>query len=195
MVNWDDRENWCLSGGADGADLMWGQAAKLAGHGLIHFSFDGAHSVAMKADVVRLSPAMLAAADPFCVQANATLHRQYPPRSKYVRRLLQRNWYQVESSESLYAISRIANGQVAGGTAWAVEMFLNINKRAACPAYVFDQEDCRWYQWNGAWETIYEPPRPRGIWTGIGSRKINVLGRLAIGASLDYWPGRMTIWP
>jgi hypothetical protein len=173
-------ENCCLSGGAIGADTLWGTAAKSIDHQVIHFSFKG-HKISRNPDVVVLPEAILATADQHCLKANEILKRKYPPRSRYVQSLLRRNWFQVESSKSLYAISHFERGLVAGGTSWAVLMFLRKFNFAACPAYVFDQELCHWYEWNGGfWQDIYEPPPPRDVWTGIGTRDIGFTGRLAI---------------
>lgn len=183
------ESDYCLSGGADGSDLLWGKAAKAMGHHVVHFSFAGARTKADKDEIVILTAAQLRIADEVCLRANQMLHRRFPPRSTHVLNLLRRNWYQVETAQSLYAISSLVNGSVSGGTAWAVAFFLIQHKMAACAAYVFDQETCHWHQWTGAsWEPIYEPPMPEGIWAGIGTRNINIVGKLAICALMNYWP-------
>lgn len=189
----DERPDWCLSGGADNADLAWGEAAKHAGHGVIHFSFAGHRSAAPSSEIVRLNTQALEAADLRCMRANLTLRRKFPPKSLRVRNLLRRNWYQVETAGSCYAVSTLVDGQVAGGTAWAVAMFLDKHDSAPCAAYVFDQVACRWFRWSGFWEPIYEPPVPAGIWAGIGSRQLTPIGRLAINVALNYWPVRKTM--
>jgi hypothetical protein len=191
-----ETRDWCLSGGAAGSDLLWGQAAKANGHGVIHFSFPGAITKADPNDLWELDDDALALADPHCLAANQILKRRFPPRSQRVKRLLQRDWHQVNWAESVYAISFFdeTTGMIDGGTAWAVEMFLNLHNRETCPAYVFDQNRCRWYHWTGTWAPIYEPPKPQGVWAGIGKRAINVLGRLAICVLMDYHPRERTIW-
>jgi hypothetical protein len=189
--------NLCLSGGATGADHAWGFAAKQKGHGLIHWSFPGEDKLSDIMDVVQLDDTILAEADPHLFKANVTMRRTYPPRGKRTRRLLQRNWFQVSYAESLYAVSSFTEkGQIEGGTAWAVTMFINRFNGAPCKAYVFDQTICRWFVWDGWWKPIYEPPRPAGIWAGIGRRAelLNAMGRLAINVALDYQPYVKTIW-
>jgi hypothetical protein len=47
--------------------------------------------------------------------------------------------------------------------------------------YVFDQEKDAWFEFNGeTWDRVDSPPRPTGIWAGIGSRDLRPNGRAAI---------------
>jgi hypothetical protein len=186
----------CLSGGAKGSDLAWGQAAGSAGHTVIHFGFPSHKSNARASDIVILTADQLKAADQFCERANINLKRHWPPKSIYVRNLLRRNWYQVETAESCYAVSTFGGdwidlnieieGHVAGGTAWAVQMFINKHNGEPCPCYVFDQDTCNWFEWRGKWLRIYEPPKPKGIYAGIGTKNLHQVGDLAIKVLMDY---------
>lgn len=210
----DENANWCLSGGADGADLQWAMTAGKAGHGVIHWSFEGHKTAAPISELVVLPTEQLLAADPYVKLANKTLQRTFPARAnrkKYgeaaerlannINSLLRRNWYQVCFSKACYGIStfnlppftRIAIGddfepkrQVNGGTAWATQMFIDRHNGEACECYVFDQDACYWFQWQGKWVRIYEPPKPQEIWAGVGTRKLNSNGKLAIRVLMDY---------
>lgn len=178
----------CLSGGADGADLLWGESCGAAGIPVVHFSFDGHRTRAPARQVVRLGPAELAEADPCCRRANRTLGRHYPPGSPFTRNLLRRSHYQVAWSQAVYAVGTLKAGLVQGGTAWAVQMFIDRQSGAArdgeaCEAYVFCQDAEAWFAWRGAWQPV-EPPRPSGVFAGIGTRRLNVAGRAAIPALL-----------
>ena len=175
----------CLSGGAKGADVQWGVAAAACGHRVRHYSFNG-HVTATSKDVVRLTQNELSEVDWHLERANRVLQRRYPPDNLYVRNLLRRNWFQVDSAKSLYAVSSFKHGQVVGGTAWAVILFLLKFDMASCPAYVFDQERCFWYDWVGEWRQINEPPKPCDVYAGVGTRAINPMGRLAIKVLMDY---------
>jgi len=200
--------HWCLSGGASGADISWGMAANRANHRVIHFSFNEHKTLASPEQIVSLSEAELAAADPHCRLANRTLRRRFPTRSRHVTNLLRRDWYQVNgmpahgipAPTSCYAVSTfdlpirttlplgtvIRKAQIKGGTAWAVTMFINRHQWQECACYVFDQQICHWFHWiGGGWGCIYEPPRPQGIWAGIGSRELNRIGDLAIRVLMD----------
>lgn len=170
----------CRSGGAAGSDSLWGDTAAKLGHQVTHYIFPGYRAKATTGDFVTLSEDQLELADAHCHAANVLLQRRYPPDNRYIQNLLRRNWYQVEGSKSLYAISSFKRQKVVGGTAWAVAMFLIKHDLQTCPAYVFDQEARHWFTWRGAWEEIYEPPFPQGVYAGIGTRNLNLNGRLAV---------------
>jgi len=185
----DDTTNMCLSGGADGADLMWGMTAGMAGHKVFHWSFKGHRSNAPASEIVVLNDRQLAEADDYCLRASHSLRRRFPPNSLYVRNLLRRNYYQVAWSDACYAVASLDGaGQVSGGTAWATQMFIDRHNGAACPCYLFDQQDGRWKVWDGpqGWRAIYEPPKPVGVWAGIGSRELLLVGKLAIRVLMGY---------
>lgn len=129
-------------------------------------------------------------ADPFLVYANKTLKRgTFPYANEYTNNLLRRNYFQVVQSDSLYAVSRIKDGQVLGGTAWATQMFIDKHKREACNCYVYDMVTERWYVWLGhrGYLSRYPgvgieitPPYPHGKYAGIGSRELTDKGQQAI---------------
>src|ERR1044072_8364987 len=124
--------DWCLSGGAPGADLEWGLWAASKGHGVTHFSFVGHNTAAPDGQLVRLTEKQLKEADPHCRRANQTLGRKLPPRSQHSANLLRRDWYQARYAKSCYGVDTfglpadtklfsgaIVQGKVKGGTAWA----------------------------------------------------------------------------
>jgi hypothetical protein len=173
--------NMCLSGGAVGADLQWGMTCGSAGHEVIHWSFVGHKTDAPEVEVVVLSEEQLLAADTYLRLANKTLKRgSLTKRSQFVINLLRRNWYQVQHAERLYAVSSIEGVTVKGGTGWAVQMFIDRRQGLPCEAYVFDQKQEKWFCWKGRWVEITRPPKPYGIYAGIGTRKLNPAGKAAI---------------
>jgi hypothetical protein len=116
-----------------------------------------------------------------------------------VTNLLRRDWYQVAGAESCYAVStlklpgptiplgQIITGTVQGGTAWAVQMFIDRHDGDACACYVFDQVLCHWFRWHGdGWECLYEPPMPSGVYAGVGSRDLLPIGKIAIRVAMNY---------
>ncbi|KAL4884961.1 hypothetical protein BJY04DRAFT_156221 [Aspergillus karnatakaensis] len=175
------RPNICLSGAADGADLYWGQCATLADHDLIHWTFPGHRTQAPETQIVRLSDEELKLGTEALNNA-ATVLNKFPPSRPTVTRLLLRNYYQVAWSESCYAVTVI--GDNPGGTAWATTMFAQLHPGNE-NLYLFDMERNGWFQWReNEWVGIESPPRPRGVWTGIGSRDLKENGKNAIMALL-----------
>ncbi|KAF5679382.1 hypothetical protein FHETE_799 [Fusarium heterosporum] len=172
--------NICLSGGADGADLAWGECAAKIGHEVIHWSFPGHPSKASESHLVRLTDEQLKASDE-ALQNAATVLEKSPPRRPHVARLLRRNYYQVAWSQACYAVSFLQNGtQAPGGTVWATTMFSQLHPENR-QLYLFDQIGEVWLQWNGeSWDSIDMPPRPTGVWAGIGARDLLQSGHDAI---------------
>jgi hypothetical protein len=183
----------CLSGGADGSDLLWGMCAGTAGHQVIHFGFPGHGSKAPKVEQVILTHAQLSEADPFLIRANITLERTFPGQGEYSNNLLRRNYFQQRDTQSMYGVvlKLDSKGRLDGGTAWAFQMFIDRHEGAACAAFVFDQTQDTWLTWDGTqWVRIEtsDVPKPTGVWTGIGcrARNLGVNGKNAIRGLLDY---------
>ena len=188
----EDFGNVCLSGGCKGADLEWGAAAKAAGHDIIHYGFQGMNQSKSKVQFYVLNIVQLLEADSHLKKANETLKRgSFPYKSEYTNNLLRRSYWQVKDTECVYAVAPIeiekkAIGTVRGGTGWAVQMAINLLK----PVYVFDLVDKCWKQWmyEDGWVDliIHHPPKPHGIYTGIGSREITDDGREAISNVFQF---------
>lgn len=169
----------CLSGGAEGADIEWGTYADSMGHRVIHWSFPEHRSNAPESQLVRLNDEQLKLGNNALESAAKALSKS-PPRRPAVIRLLQRNYYQVAWSQACYAVTTISNDVIPGGTAWAITMFIQLHP-GNTHLYVFDQENDVWFQWNNeTWSRIGCPPKPTGIWAGIGSRDLKPSGREAI---------------
>jgi hypothetical protein len=179
-------ENLCLSGGAEGADLQWGMCAGSLGHNVIHWSFQGHTTYAPDCEVVRLDDEQLKAADPFLQIAKVDLQRNLPKNS-YILNLLRRNHYQVAWSDSLYAVGQLMDtGKPSGGTAWAVQMFLN--RATVLPCYFYDQPTENWFQWDyqeKQWD-FADPVQPKGLWAGVGTRDLLPCGKNAIRKLMGY---------
>jgi hypothetical protein len=184
----DENTNLCLSGGALGADLQWGMCAGMAGHQVIHWSFNGHKTQAPESEVVRIKHDDLIIADPFLEKANITLQRKVPYDKPWVINLLRRNYYQVANSGSVYAVSTIKKNLVQGGTAWATTMFTDLYPETES-CFCFDQDQEKWFVWTpDAWVEINLPTPPRGIWAGVGTRDLNLAGKNAIRELLGYKP-------
>lgn len=168
--------NVCMSGGALGADVTWGNLALMYDHSVIHWGFAGMSSIADESLIFRLSINDLVLADQFIHNANLSLKRKFPTSSEYVNNLIRRNWYQINQSNSLYAISNITGpnpGDISGGTAWAVQMYCDKFLMEISSMYILDKTSNYWFTYRNKWEQINRPPTPSGIWAGIGSREIS----------------------
>lgn len=167
----------CLSGGAEGSDLAWGYAAAAAGHSVIHWSFKGHRTQAAAHEIVQLTPEELAIADEHLIRANERVKRRVPFDKPWIVNLLRRNYYQVCTADSLYAIVEMKDWKVQGGTAWAVALFCDMRPGEV---YVFDQFTEKWLTLsNGMWVQV-SPPRPSGVYAGVGTRKLLPVGKAAI---------------
>lgn len=188
MITLNDYTNLCLSGGADGADVQWGMCAGLKGHKVIHWSFPDHRTQAPDDEVVRLNDELLAEADESIKLAGKVL-KKHPPKQPFVKRLIQRNYYQVAWSDSVYAVTDIKDGIAQGGTAWAIYIYLCRTDLTEKKCYVFDQTKDAWFKFVGGdevWSQIDTPPQPQGIWAGIGTRNLKDNGKAAIRKLLDY---------
>lgn len=189
LQNPEGRE-YCLSGGAEGADTYWSiLAERYAATETLHFSYEG-HRKYCKDAVglrVKVSPERLMLADAALKKAKKGNNRNFPCRSDHVNSLLRRNYYQIIDSNSCYAVSRIIHGVVDGGTSWATQMYVDkhmeYNPMRPCECYIYDTITDQWHQWiYNMWHPIeaYEVPTPKGIWTGIGSRELTENAKTAM---------------
>lgn len=182
-----------LSGAAEGADSAFSKMASASKHQVVNWTFAG-HKTKLRKGLYQLSTEHLAAADPYLARANKNLLRSWPPQSQHVNNLLRRNFYQVKWSNSVYAVSRWSKDKsmlrIDGGTAWACQMYVDRflydqEPMSLCNLYFFDQDGENWYTWNRVWEQIPSPPKPQGIYAGIGSRDLNAAGTAAICCLYD----------
>lgn len=175
-----------MSGGAIGADYVFGMLAEEKQHDLIHFTFSG-HDCLQPKYAKILTDSELNVADAAARLAAKSIKRKYPSKSKFVNNLLLRNYYQVRWSDRVYAVAKIENDssllKISGGTAWACQYYVDkwymSRKMMECELYLYDMNTNRWLQWIEEWREVL-PPRPHGVYAGIGSRDITTEGVTAI---------------
>jgi hypothetical protein len=194
MVGEVTLENICLSGGADNSDLQWGMMAGRLGHKVVHWSFQGHRTDAPPAELVQLSQNQLEEADRFIERANRAIRRNWPSRTTSTNNLLRRNWYQVKDTGAVYAVGNMEDRAIKGGTAWAVQMYMDRflydgEPLEKCQLYFYDQTTFVWWQWRGQWEIrVSQPPMPQGVWTGIGTRDLTSDGKWMIRKVMGGYP-------
>lgn len=99
-------------------------------------------------------------------------------------KFLARNWFQVKNADEVYAVTnlKMVNNrlQVKGGTAWAVQMAINSEKKV----FVYDQQTAQWLYWDTYYlnfKPLTEQPKINASnFAGIGTRNINLFGIQAI---------------
>ncbi|MFA6105916.1 MAG: hypothetical protein WC725_05005 [Patescibacteria group bacterium] len=178
-------KNLIHSGGALGADSIFGDIGIANNYSVAHHSFYG-HTCNGAGTRIIHSASELALADNALIKANATLKRFYPPKSAYVQKLLQRNYYQILNSQFVVAIATINKytDTVNGGTGWATQMAVDMQ----IPVYVFDCADNKWYKKLPGTKftpcSLSDVPNT-GVFAGIGSREITPQGREQIRLLLE----------
>jgi hypothetical protein len=163
------------SGGANGAEAVFGEQAQKAGAREINFTFDG-HRQARTRGRYELSPRELQAGDVSLVFVSKRLHRTYSEGS-LIRRVLQTIWHMVSRSQQVFVVGVIQeDGTVRGGTGWSVELARMWNK----DLWVFDQERDSWHRWDGEGWVAGEPVIESVHFCGTGTRYLEDNGRKAI---------------
>ncbi len=168
-------QNAFYSGGANGADRHFTFYAMENGFEAINFSFKG-HNHSVPEDTVLEIPSHILSDKSICNQLNVackTLGRSVPKPGTYIYKLLARNRFQIFNTERVYCMSPMKSPtQVDGGTAWAVQMYIDTCENPE--VYCYDIYTNEVYSYDSVlreFVQVFEVPTPHGNWTGIGSRK------------------------
>lgn len=168
----------CYSGGASGSDFVWENESIKHNFKVVSYTFDGHNTKSSNTFV--LSPNQLKEGSKHTIIANNTLNRNIFNISSYIKNLIYRDWFQVKSSETIFAIGRLqTENTVRGGTGWSIQMSID-NKK---PIYLFEQNDNQWYYYDyesNRFEIYEEIPKLTERFAGIGTREINDNGINAI---------------
>ena len=165
-----------LSGGANGAETAFGEAAERWGLGEVNFSFEGRETARLRG-VVELSDAELERGSVSEAYIKAQLHRSFPDTATF-QRLLKSIWHQVSTAGEVFSVGEILDDEtVKGGTGWGAELAKHLKK----PVHVFDQKKNHWFRWQGdGWTQVEAPRIRRARFTGTGTRFLSDAGRQAI---------------
>lgn len=163
------------SGGATGAEALFGETAARHGIAEVNFTFDG-HNQARSEGAVVLDERELAAGDVSLVYVAHRLHRHWD-KTETLRKVLQTQWHVVSHASQVFVVGNIQpDGTVHGGTGWSVELARRWNKRV----WVFDQTHGTWFTWSGSAWTRGVPVIETPDFAGTGTRFLNEAGRTAV---------------
>lgn len=175
------------SGGAKGADSIFTEWAMKVGDTIYNLSFNE-HRTSCVGRVI-LTPEQLEQANPMIEKAAIQLGKRVP-KEGFVKKLIQRNYYQIRKTEVVIAIAPLTSNQtqVQGGTGWAVAMAIALKK----PIYVFDfslESEEAWFCYNHETKRFAPSKQPSlpNRYAGIGSRELNMFGVQAIQKLYESW--------
>lgn len=172
------------SGGAKGADTIWGQIGEQYGVKANHY-YSGERTPKGNMEISEQ--------DKVEGQQKVTIAARQmgriEPTQQVRNELLIRDWAQVKYSDAIFAVTTMLSvgsemnyGKLAkirqgkGGTGYAIQMAINEGK----PVYVYDQIRERWFKnINGVWSSSDVPTLTKNF-AGIGTREINEKGIQAI---------------
>ncbi len=170
-----------LSGGARGAEAMFGECAEGWGLSEINFTFEG-RNPERKRGQVRLTSEELELGAVSPVYVVAQMHRSYPDTPLF-KKTLKSIWHQVATAGQVFAVGSILEDEtVKGGTGWAVELAKHWHK----PLFVFDQGKSLWFAWRDkSWQACEAPTITHRRFCGTGTRELNDAGKEAIRALFE----------
>jgi len=168
----------CYSGGALGSDSVFESEATKRKIEVVAYSFDG-HNTKSQNSLILTSKQLKEGFEHIKI-ANKRLNRNINNLSSYVKNLISRDWFQVNSSDAIFAIGRMDGEDcVMGGTGYAVSCAIDKTK----PVYFFEQNHNQWYYFDydsDRFEIYESVPKLTENFAGIGTREINDNGIKAI---------------
>ncbi len=169
------------SGGAKGAETIFGRNAERVGIQVVNFSFNG-HQVEYNNGLRVLTTEELQRKDVSLTYVSQLLNRKFS-NAPLMRKVLQTIMYQIENGMEVFVVGAIqTDNTVKGGTGWGVEFAKICNK----PIFVFDQTRDVWHTWDkNTWRSCPDPKISQTHFTGTGTRFIEANGEKAIQELFD----------
>ena len=163
------------SGGLQGAENAFGEAAEKWGIKEVNYTFSGRKAVRNK-NAHLLSKDELKRGDISMELVSKMMNRNYYQTDK-IRKVLQTIFHMVNSGHQVFVVGIICDDNTAkGGTGWAVELAKLFNR----PVSVYDQNRRKWYSWiNNSWQED-SPSIKFETFVGSGTRNLTDDGRQAI---------------
>lgn len=169
----------CHSGGAEGADSYFEFFSKKYSVDVVAYSYKTAFH--QSENKYELSESEFQEGVENVYKTNEVLKRS---RIQSYLKFLARNWHQVKNADEVFAVSTFKKSnndlQVQGGTAWAIQMAIDLQKNV----WVFDQNKTQWFWYDHYHrefrKTTVQPKINSSNFAGIGTRNINLFGIDAI---------------
>lgn len=163
------------SGGLQGAEAAFGEAAEKWGVKEVIYTFPG-KSISRAKNLTVLSDSELVRGDISMELASKMMGRNYYEAEK-IRKVLQTIFHMVNSGHQIFVVGTIQeDNTVKGGTGWAVELGKLFNR----PVHVYGQVRQSWFTWKeGAWQPDL-PVISHSTFVGSGTRYLTPEGQAAI---------------
>lgn len=187
------QPNTLVSGGAMGADRVFGRHAAQAGFAVIHLLGPSPFaSASPQEQCVTVPNSLLTQTEPALRKAARHLCKPVP-KPGYGKKFVQRNYYQVRYADAVYAVGWKSTKKclldIEGGTGWSCQLYVNRfqplgpEPASQCRLYFYEQQSNQWLRWqplSSEWEPLIAPPRPAGHCAGVGSRSLTQDGARVI---------------
>lgn len=169
------RQCTLYSGGAQGAETAFGEAAEAWGLKEINYTFDG-HLPVRTRGLHVLNETEMGAGEVSLLYVSRRMNRSYRDGS-HIRKVLQSLWHIVQRAQMVFVVGQIQEDDtVVGGTGWAVELARMWNKSL----WVYDQGRSCWFHWeDGSWHESTPRIDVQHI-AGTGTRHITDAARQAV---------------
>ncbi len=176
------RQKFLLhTGGARGTEATFGETAERYGIREVTLSFEGHPDRVRSRGLRLLDDDELRLGDVSLRYVSHHLHRSFPKKDTF-RKVLQSIWHQVRPCEQVFVVGVIQDdGTVRGGTGWGAELARRWNKEL----FVFDQDQDKWFQWNGERWVEALPVIRSPQFCGTGTRHLRDNGKAAIEALFE----------
>ena len=165
-----------ISGASEGADTHFSRIGLEYEVPFAHYTFKGHKASKTAAGLKRpLEPKELDEGGERVRKADESLQRlQGKKVNPGILKLLQKNWFQVKTSNGVYAIGELQKGgtELKGGAGWTVQMAVDAKKKHI---YAFDVKNKNWHRYDyklNRFRMIDKTPKLVKRFAGIGSRKI-----------------------
>jgi len=163
-----------ISGATKGADAAFAEISNELGVPFVHYVFKKQSTPkSLKGKKRTLSERELSDANEALTLAQMSLDRDISKLPKYTLDLFRRTFHVIRYANGVYAVAPIEKGarSVKGGTAWGVQMAINMRK----PTHVFSELNDQWFKYDYS-ANHFVPmdgiPKLTSRYAGIGSREV-----------------------